>query len=166
MTLFHGEACLSREGRHAMTSYLQLGHTAVAYEVMISSSALHSYSPDKKQWKAFITEASSLPVSVSPGQQEKVESLALRWSCVRPPCQWGIPEYSRYTVNTQIDGQGAFSWGTYAIVHKSSGLAWFGFAFNPKEFRSDILTLFSDVPLELTCKASFQYAWDPELKFH
>ena len=58
-----------------------------------------------------------------------------------------------------------FSWGTSAIVHKSSGLAWFIFTFNPEEFLSDVLTLFSHVLLELTCKASFQHAWDRELSF-
>lgn len=63
------------------------------------------------------------------------------------------------------DGQEAFSWGTSAIVHKSSGLAWFVFTFNPEEFLPDILTLFSHVLLELTCKASFQHVWDPELSF-
>lgn len=49
------------------------------------------------------------------------------------------------------------------MTHKSSGLLWFIFTFNPEEFLSDILTLFSDVLLELTCKASFQYVWNPEL---
>lgn len=65
----------------------------------------------------------------------------------------------------QIDGQEAFAEVPQEIVHKSSGLAWFIFTFNPEEFLSDILTLFSHVLLELTCKASFQYVWDPELSF-
>lgn len=62
-----------------------------------------------------------------------------------------------------MDGQEPFFGGSSAIIHKSSGLAWFIFTFNPEEFLSDILTLFSDGLLELTCKASFQYVWNPEL---
>lgn len=68
-------------------------------------------------------------------------------------------------IHRQIHGQEAFSWGTSAIVHKSSALAWFIFTFNPEEFVSDILPLFSHVLLELTCEASFQHAWDPEFSF-
>lgn len=48
-------------------------------------------------------------------------------------------------------------------MHKSVSLAWFIFTFNPEEFLSDVLTLLSHVLLEPIYRASFQYAWDPEL---
>lgn len=107
-----------------------------------------------------VSGASSLPGSTSPAQRERVGSLALGWGC-EASASVGNPgvlqrEYpDRQMVRKPFLGE--------LLQLYINPLPWFIFTFNPEEFPSDVLTLFSHVLLELTCKATFQHMWDTQL---